>query len=112
MFIISCLFQGQLQFFVRSSVGDIEEYFELDFQLEVGNSLEETITGSVYGPDMTFTVMISVMCQNNFYGPSCSVYCPVMRVTTHVWRRAAGNVSQATRTQTPTVSLLAVVSQP
>ena len=36
MFIISCLFQGQLQFFVRSSVGDIEEYFELDFQLEVG----------------------------------------------------------------------------
>ena len=75
--IIHYLTQGELQFFVRSAVGEeIVEYFELNFQINLGNpTLNATIDGSFFPSHMSFTVSLSLMCLSDFYGPNCSVFC-------------------------------------
>ena len=69
--------QGQLQLFVRASVGEyLIEYFQLDFELGLNDPpLNRTINGTFFGSYMTFTFGLSLTCLGHFYGPNCSVYC-------------------------------------
>ena len=69
--------QGQLQLFVRASVGQyLIEYFQLNFELGLNDPpLNRTINGTFFGSYMTFTIDLSLTCLDHFYGSNCSVYC-------------------------------------
>ena len=47
-----------------------------DFELQPGDDpLNATVNGATYGSNVTFTVNLSLICLDNFYGPNCSVEC-------------------------------------
>ena len=57
-------------------MGNVIDYFVLDFTLASGDTLvNQTINGSYFGSDVTFTVSLSLRCLAYFYGPDCSMYC-------------------------------------
>ena len=60
---------------MRALVGDVLEYFELNFELNINDSITKTILGSVYQSYMIFRVIITVICRADFYGTNCGVYC-------------------------------------
>ena len=68
--------QGKIQFFVRSAMGsNVIDYFVFDFALVPGNTLNyQTINGTFFGSNVTFTVSFDLICTLDSYGPNC-IYC-------------------------------------
>ena len=69
--------QGNIQFFVQAAVGsNVIDYLVFDFELVPGNALNnQTISGTFFGSNVTFTVSFDLICTLNSYGSDCSVYC-------------------------------------
>ena len=66
-----------MQFFVRSAhYHTVIDYFVLNFTLAVGETqFNQTMDGTVFGSDVTFTVSLNLTCPALYYGPDCSIYC-------------------------------------